>query len=84
MPMERNTIQHYKNVAEKTSCTRVQDLGFTHHIEVASLPTEKQKQFLQLAKVEYCPIGDGYRCFIKINSLWGWHVCTLNTQNSKK
>ena len=24
--LERNTIQHYKNVAEKTSCTRVQDV----------------------------------------------------------
>jgi len=55
MPMERNTIQHYKNVAEKTSSNRLEDLSFTHHIEVASLPTEKQKQFLQLAKVEYCP-----------------------------
>lgn len=33
--LERNTIQQYKSVADKTSCTRVQDLDYAHHREVA-------------------------------------------------
>lgn len=47
--LKRQTIQQYKWVAENTSSNRLEDLSFTHHIEVASLPLDKQKQFLQLA-----------------------------------
>jgi N6-adenosine-specific RNA methylase IME4 len=47
--LERNTIQQYKSIAEKTSCTRVQDLDYAHHREVAKLPEVKQIEFLNLA-----------------------------------
>ena len=39
--LERNTIQQFKSIAEKTSCTRVQDLSYGHHREVAKLTPEK-------------------------------------------
>jgi len=47
--LDRRTIKNYKSIADKTSSRRRDDLGFTHHVEVASLPPEKQEQFLQLA-----------------------------------
>lgn len=45
--LERNTIQQYKQVADATSCTRVQDLSYSHHREVSALEPEQQKEFLQ-------------------------------------
>jgi len=47
--LDRGTIQNYKSVAERTSSLRNEDLSFNHHVEVAKLSPEKQKQFLQLA-----------------------------------
>jgi len=56
--LERNTIQQYKSIAEKTSCTRVQDLGFSHHREVAKLTPEKQEAFLKKASEEKLSVRD--------------------------
>jgi len=50
--LERNTIQQYKSIAEKTSCTRVQDLDYAHHREVASLEPEQQQKMLTKASKE--------------------------------
>lgn len=50
--MKRHTIQQYKQVAEATSCSRLQDLPYSHHREVASLPVEDQKELLMQAIVD--------------------------------
>lgn len=47
---EINTLRQYKQVSEAVkSDTRVSDLGYAHHREVAPLPPEKQKLFLKKA-----------------------------------
>jgi len=51
--MEENTLRQYKQVSEQVkSDTRVSDLSWTHHREVASLPPEKQELFLNKAVEE--------------------------------
>jgi N6-adenosine-specific RNA methylase IME4 len=48
--MEENTLRQYKQVSEQVkSDTRVSDLSWTHHREVASLTPEKQTEFLNKA-----------------------------------
>lgn len=47
--LKRNTIQEYKSVAEATSCVRTQDLDYSHHRVVASLPEDQQREFLNQA-----------------------------------
>jgi len=48
--MEGNTLRQYKQVSEQVkSDTRVSDLSWTHHREVASLTPEKQELFLNRA-----------------------------------
>lgn len=48
--IEKRTLRQYKQIAEQVeSGTRVPELSFTHHREVASLKPEKQKEFLQRA-----------------------------------
>lgn len=56
--LDRGTLQQYKWVGEATSCTRVQDLGFAHHREVAKLPVEKQEEFLKKASDEKLSVRD--------------------------
>jgi len=67
--MERNTIQQYKSIAEKTSCTRVQDLDYSHHREVANLSNEKQTEFLQKALDEKLSVRDLRREIVRENVL---------------
>ena len=50
--LSRKTIKNYKSVAENTSSHRCDDLSFTHHIEVAKLPPEKQETYLKRASEE--------------------------------
>ena len=48
--LERKTLCGYKGISESIeSSLRREDLSFSHHKEVASLPREKQEKFLQLA-----------------------------------
>lgn len=48
--LQRQTIRVYKSISENVdSNQRLPNLSFGHHREVASLPPEKQEQFLQLA-----------------------------------
>lgn len=56
--LDRETLKQYKSVAEKTSCTRVHDLGFSHHREVASLPPDKQQTFLNKVIKEKLSVRD--------------------------
>lgn len=56
--LDRNTLQQYKSVAENTSCTRVQDLSYTHHREVAKLTPEKQTEFLNKASDQKLSVRD--------------------------
>ena len=43
-------LQNIKSIADKVeSSRRREDLSFSHHTEVASLPPEKQEAFLQKA-----------------------------------
>lgn len=48
----RHTIQTMKHVADKTSLLRSKDLSYGHHRQVAPLPPEQQKEFLQKASDE--------------------------------
>lgn len=50
--LSHNTIKQYKWVAEATSSNRLDDVSFTHHMEVAKLPEEKQVEFLTRASEE--------------------------------
>lgn len=50
--LKHDTIKQYKWVAESTSSNRLDDLSFTHHMEVAKLPDEKQQFFLNKASEE--------------------------------
>lgn len=48
--LDRKTLYGYKGISESIeSSLRRDDLSFSHHKEVASLPKEKQEKFLQLA-----------------------------------
>ncbi|HON98596.1 MAG TPA: MT-A70 family methyltransferase [Bacteroidales bacterium] len=48
--LDRKTLKGYKGISESIeSSLRRDDLSFSHHKEVASLPKEKQEKFLQLA-----------------------------------
>ncbi|HOR83054.1 MAG TPA: MT-A70 family methyltransferase [Bacteroidales bacterium] len=48
--LDRKTLYGYKGISESIeSSLRREDLSFSHHKEVASLPREKQEKFLQLA-----------------------------------
>lgn len=50
---DKNTLRQYKQVSEQIkSDTRVSDLGYSHHREVASLTPEKQTEFLNKAVEE--------------------------------
>lgn len=51
--LDKGTLQNYKSVAERVdSSLRNEELSFNHHLEVAKLPEEKQKEFLQKASEE--------------------------------
>jgi hypothetical protein len=50
--LARNTLKQFKSVADSTSCTRVHDLSYGHHREVAKLPPKEQEQFLKKASKE--------------------------------
>lgn len=50
--LDRETLRQYKSVADATSCTRVHDLDYSHHREVAKLPPMKQEFFLKKASEE--------------------------------
>ncbi len=51
--LNRQTLQDYKWVAENIpSSRRYEDLGFSHHVEVAKLPEAKQIAFLIRASEE--------------------------------
>lgn len=51
--LDRDTLKHYKSVAEKVpTSARSEDLGFSHHTEVAKLPEAKQVEFLNRAVEE--------------------------------
>lgn len=51
--LERRTLQNYKNVSDSVdSSRRREDLGFSHHAEVAGLIPEKQEYFLNKASEE--------------------------------
>lgn len=56
--LKRKTIQQYKWVAEQTSSNRLEDMSFTHHIEVAKLPPEKQEQYLKKASEQKLSVRD--------------------------
>jgi len=45
----RKTLQDYKSISERTSSIRIEDLSFSHHQQVASLPPEQQKKLLMMA-----------------------------------
>ncbi len=46
----KETLKQYKTISEAIEpCTRVHDLGYSHHREVAALPPEKQELFLNMA-----------------------------------
>jgi N6-adenosine-specific RNA methylase IME4 len=48
--IEKNTLKQYKNISDSIKpCTRVHELGYTHHREVASLGPAQQKEILQKA-----------------------------------
>lgn len=48
--LDRSTLWNYKSVAANVdSSLRNEDLGFSHHREVASLTPEKQTEFLNRA-----------------------------------
>jgi len=50
---EKETLRQYKRISENIeSGTRVPELSFMHHREVASLPPEKQELFLNKAVEE--------------------------------
>lgn len=50
--LDRITIQHYKWVAQQTSCLRRQELSYYHHKEVAKLNESDQAYFLNKAVQE--------------------------------
>jgi DNA modification methylase len=56
--LDRKTVKQYKRVAENTSSNRLDDLSFTHHIEVAKLSPEKQEAFLKKASEEKLSVRD--------------------------
>lgn len=56
--LDRNTLKQYKSVAENTSCTRVHDMSYSHHREVAQLTPEKQTEFLNKASDENLSVRD--------------------------
>lgn len=45
----RKTIRNYSYISGSTLSRRRDDLSFSHHAEVASLPANLQEVFLQLA-----------------------------------
>jgi N6-adenosine-specific RNA methylase IME4 len=48
--ISKESLRHYKDVAEKIeSGNRLPELTYTHHLQVASLPPEKQELFLKKA-----------------------------------
>lgn len=57
--MDQNTVRQYKQVSEAVkSDTRVSDLSWTHHREVAALPPERQEYFLKKAVDEKLSVRD--------------------------
>lgn len=51
--ISKESLRHYKDVAEKIeSGNRLPELTYTHHLQVASLPPEKQELFLKKAVEE--------------------------------
>lgn len=50
--LSSETTKHYRWVAERTSCTRVHDLSFTHHRAVAALGESDQIYYLNKALQE--------------------------------
>lgn len=57
--MDKDALRKYKTVSQQIeSGTRVPDLSWTHHREVASLPPEKQEKFLKKAVEEKLSVRD--------------------------
>jgi len=57
--LDRNTLKAMKSVSEKVSTsTRLPDLGFSHHREVAKLPPERQETFLKQASEQKLSVRD--------------------------
>lgn len=57
--LDRGTIKNYKSTAENVSSSlRHDDLGFSHHQEVAKLEPEQQKKFLDRASEEGLSVRD--------------------------
>jgi N6-adenosine-specific RNA methylase IME4 len=56
---EKETLRQYKRISENIeSGTRVPELSFMHHREVASLPPEKQELFLNMAVEDKLSVRD--------------------------
>ena len=56
--LTRGTLKVYKSVAENTSLSRLNDVSFGHHQEVAKLTPEKQETFLKRASDEKLSVRD--------------------------
>ncbi len=56
---EKNTLRQYKQVSESIKPDeRSSELGWSHHLQVASLPPEKQTEFLNKAVDENLSVRD--------------------------
>lgn len=67
--LQRDTIQKYKSVSDRVeSGTRIPDLSFNHHREVASLPPEKQHEYLNEASEKKMSVRD-LRELVRKNSV---------------
>lgn len=56
--LERQTLQAFKWVAERTSLTRIKDLSFNHHRQVAALGESEQIYFLNMAIQEKLSVAE--------------------------